>query len=176
MHASTEFSSCNSVVNDQPAKRQYLPAYSAAGFVQPRAVWDPRPPLLTSMKTLITEFHKPALRRASLPILVSPNHDGVEHDWNFVFKQAQMLVKLPLGKRRLCRLSGFKKCKLQQNTWACEPEKENCEARRTSPLCTLNDRGAVTARTRATPHSETLGFPERPICNTLEFVPLAWAF
>lgn len=54
----------------------------------------------------MTEFHKPALRRALLPILVSPNTDGVERGWNFVFKQAQTLVKLPLGKWRLSK--GFR--------------------------------------------------------------------
>lgn len=96
------------VVNDQPAKCQCLPACSAAGFVQPQAVWDPRPPPLTLMRMLMTEFHKPALRRASLPILVSPNTDGAERGWYFVFKQAQTLVKLLLGKWRLSRVLGFK--------------------------------------------------------------------
>lgn len=82
----------------------------------------------------MTEFHKPALRRALLPILVSPNTDGAERGWNFVFKQAQTLVKLLLGKRRLSRVSGFKERKLQQNIW----ENLKNKTGRTSPLRTPN--------------------------------------
>lgn len=153
MHASTEFFSCKVAVKDQHAAAKWLaPSRLRRSWVcsasrQPAAVWNPRPPPHAVMRTLITEFHKPALRKALLSILVSPGHRCVEGDWCFVFKQARMFVKLPLGENRdYVDFQDLRSGYSAATQLMLEPEKLNCEARRTSPPCTPSDHGAPAAR------------------------------